>query len=298
MAWGLTDDKLHSHRKTLRIPRANRCEAMGLWTLVNSWCNDHGTDGNVPRDIWDEFGTTLGTAELLVAAGFWETTEDGYQVVNWAEYNKTSAQLAEKRQAEADRKAKWRATKKGQMSSSEDSPADVPRDSHVSPETVTPASALTHTHTHTPKDEELLRSSSTSAEPPRPDIEELCERLQQRITETGSKTPTITAKWRTEARLLLDRDKRDLGKALALIDWALADDFWRGNIASMPTFRKQYDRLRIKANAEAGYGPASSTSASAKVAGWGEIAQQADAIEAAALTEKETIIELGEADND
>ena len=297
MAWGLTDDKLHSHRKTLRIPRAKRCEAMGLWTLVNSWCNDHGTDGTVPRDIWDEFGTSLGTAELLVDAGFWEATEDGYQVVNWAEYNKTSAQLAEKKRAEAERKAKWRASKKGQKSSSEESPANVPWDSPVSPVDVTPASALTHTHTHTPK-EELLRSSPTSAEPPRRDVDELCERLQQRIAETGSKTPTITAKWRTEARLLLDRDGRELGKALALIDWALANEFWRANIASMPTFRKQYDRLRLKANAEAGYGPASSTSASAKVAGWGEIAQQANASDAAALTAKETIIELGEADHD
>lgn len=156
MAWGLTDDKLHSHRKTLRVPRSKRCEAMGLWTLVNSWCNDHGTDGAVPRDIWDEFGTTAEMAELLVTAGFWNTVPDGYQVVNWAEYNKTSAELDEKRAAEAERKRRWREEKARraaeEKASSEDSPANVPAGQEGQSNEVPPESALTHTHTHTQTD--------------------------------------------------------------------------------------------------------------------------------------------------
>ncbi|TSD47962.1 hypothetical protein FFI94_018780 [Rhodococcus sp. KBS0724] len=153
MAWGLTDDKLHSHRKTLRIPRSKRCESMGLWTLVNSWCNDHGTDGAVPRDIWDEFGTTVESAELLVAAGFWEDTAEGYQVVNWAEYNKTSAELDEKRTAEAERKRKWREEKARKAAEekarSEGSPPNVPAGQAGPSDDVPSESALTHTHTHT-----------------------------------------------------------------------------------------------------------------------------------------------------
>lgn len=63
----------------------------------------------------------------------------------------------------------------------------------------------------------------------------------------GCKRPTISDEWRTDARLLLDRDGRELDKALALIDWCQADSFWRSNIQSMPTFRAKYDGLRLKA---------------------------------------------------
>lgn len=283
MAWGKQDDKQHSHRKTIAIPRRMRCEAMGLFWLVNSWCNDHKTDGHVPRDIWDEFGTTLEVAEILVKVGYWVETEGGFQVVNFTEFNPSKAEFDARREAERVRKANWRASKAKKKSSSDGSPVDVPL-GHSRTDTSVPgpsndvpeSSALSQAHTHK---EELLRSSLSSEIPTtqdsRPDVEALCERLAARMVDNGSKPPAITAKWRTEARLLLDRDGRELDKALRLIDWALADSFWKSNIASMPTFRKQYDRLRLKANEEAAARRSGAMSASEKVAGWGEIAQMA-----------------------
>ncbi|MFJ5984222.1 helix-turn-helix domain-containing protein [Lentzea sp. NPDC092896] len=80
----------------------------------------------------------------------------------------------------------------------------------------------------------------------RDDVNALCERLHERLTANGVKA-TITAKWRTDARLLLDRDGRELQHALNLIDWATADSFWKANVLSMPKFRKQYDQLRLQA---------------------------------------------------
>jgi hypothetical protein len=80
----------------------------------------------------------------------------------------------------------------------------------------------------------------------RPDVERLCERLQALIVANGSKA-TITAKWRTEARLLLDRDKRPVDEVMRLIEWCQRDQFWKSNVLSMPTFRKQYDKLRLQA---------------------------------------------------
>lgn len=91
-----------------------------------------------------------------------------------------------------------------------------------------------------------------SVEPPRADVEALCERLVDRMIDNGSKPPRITDAWRREARLLLDRDGRDLDKALRLIDWCQQDSFWRANIHSMATFRRQYDALRLKANRSIG----------------------------------------------
>jgi hypothetical protein len=67
------------------------------------------------------------------------------------------------------------------------------------------------------------------------------------VVENGGRPPTITAQWRTSARLLLDKDGRDLAKALNLIDWCQADSFWRSNILSMPKFREKYDQLRLRA---------------------------------------------------
>lgn len=282
MAWGRQDDKHHSHRKTIAIPRRNRCEAIGLFWLVNSWCNDHQTDGRVPRDIWDEFGTSLEIAMILVEVGYWEETESGFQIVNFAEFNPTKAENDVKREAERVRKASWRASKAERKSSSDGSPVDVPLgqagQSHGSPEMsqdVPESSALTQSHTHK---EELLRSSLSSEIPPksnpRPDVEELCQRLASRMVENGSKAPTVSERWRTEARLLLDRDERPLENALRLIDWATADSFWKANILSMPKFREKYDQLRLKANEELAARRSGPMSASEKVAGWGAIAAQ------------------------
>ena len=83
----------------------------------------------------------------------------------------------------------------------------------------------------------------------RDDIMGLCVLLQELIVRNGSKKPTITTQWLTDARLLLDKDGRELEAAMRLLRWSQDDSFWRANILSMPTFRKQYDKLRLAENA-------------------------------------------------
>jgi hypothetical protein len=84
----------------------------------------------------------------------------------------------------------------------------------------------------------------------RADVEELCTRLRDRVIDNGFKPPTVTERWRTEARLLLDRDERPLAEALRLIDWATNDEFWLANIRAMGKFRAQYDTLLTRAQQE------------------------------------------------
>jgi len=106
--------------------------------------------------------------------------------------------------------------------------------------------------------ETLNESSFADAEAPtsklndRPDIAELCDLLADLVqgNDPDGLRPTITKRWRDAARLMLDRDKRDLAKAKGLIRWCQNDDFWLGNVKSMPTFRRQYAQLRDKANLE------------------------------------------------
>jgi len=91
---------------------------------------------------------------------------------------------------------------------------------------------------------------ATSPNEVREDVLALCSQLQDLIEANGSKRPVINGQWLTEARLLLDKDKREFASASRLIAWCQADSFWKANVLSMPTFRKKYDQLRLQANAE------------------------------------------------
>lgn len=91
------------------------------------------------------------------------------------------------------------------------------------------------------------------ADIPRPDVDEICAYLADKIEANGSKRPTITAEWRKDARLLLDEKRPiqpDVIKVKRLIDWCQANQFWRKNVMSMPKLREQWDRLRLDALAD------------------------------------------------
>jgi len=60
--------------------------------------------------------------------------------------------------------------------------------------------------------------------------------------------PRVTATWATEARRLFEVDGITREQADAVLAWLTRHDgreasFWRRNVLSVPTFRKQWDRL-------------------------------------------------------
>lgn len=87
---------------------------------------------------------------------------------------------------------------------------------------------------------------------PREDVEAVCKRLADGIEGNGARRPAITKGWRDAARLLIDRDGYTIEQINWLIDWTVNDDFWKANVLSMPTFRKKFDQLRLKAMAGRG----------------------------------------------
>lgn len=107
------------------------------------------------------------------------------------------------------------------------------------------------------------KPSSSSAKPRkakkseeiREDVERICSHLADWIVRNGSKRPTITARWRDAARLLIDNDGRTEEQILKAIDWCQRDEFWRGNVLSMPTLREKYDKLRLAAQRADGRPP-------------------------------------------
>lgn len=90
-------------------------------------------------------------------------------------------------------------------------------------------------------------SSLAIVDTPREDVDRLCAHLADRIQENGSNRPTVGKTWHTAARLLLDVDGRSEAEAHQAIDWCQADEFWRGNILSMPKLRQKYDQLKLQA---------------------------------------------------
>ncbi|MEU7831324.1 hypothetical protein [Nonomuraea sp. NPDC049129] len=95
----------------------------------------------------------------------------------------------------------------------------------------------------------------------RDDVEQLCNRLLSWLVKKDyrNRPDAVTEAWRTEARLLLDKDGADLQEALAVLDWSQRDGFWHKNINSMPTFRTQYGQLELKSRGARGDAPTAAT---------------------------------------
>lgn len=57
--------------------------------------------------------------------------------------------------------------------------------------------------------------------------------------------------WEHEADLMVGRDGRTWREAELVLRWCQADPFWKANIRSIPKFRKKYEQLKMKMEAEA-----------------------------------------------
>jgi hypothetical protein len=231
IAWFKVDDQLAFHPKVLMAGNS----AMGLWVRAGSWSGAHLTQGLLPAGMVATLGAHVRDARKLVEVGLWEKVNAGYQFKDWCDYQPSKQQVEGDRAATKERQQRYR----DRQSNAVTPPVTEPVTNGVTNGAVTAPPSRP-----VPKEKE-----PTSAKPPREDVELLCKRLHDRIEGNGSKA-IVTEGWRTAARLMLDRDERDLDKALRLIDWCQDDDFWRGNILSMAKFRAKYDQVRLKASAE------------------------------------------------
>ena len=83
MVYFKVDDGFFAHPKTDLVP----LEAIGLWTMAGSYCCRYLTDGFVPHGFVRKM--TSGKTELarlLVDAGLWEETLDGYLFHEWRKH--------------------------------------------------------------------------------------------------------------------------------------------------------------------------------------------------------------------
>lgn len=85
---------------------------------------------------------------------------------------------------------------------------------------------------------------------------QLTERLMALMRENDpkAKLPENPAKWQEEADRLFRIDGRSLEEAQTVLDWCQHDNFWRGNILSMPKFREKYPQLKLQMERQHGSG--------------------------------------------
>jgi hypothetical protein len=231
------------------------------WAHVTAICysGQHFTDGHFPVAVVRRLaGVEADVVDQLFAAGLWHKPghgcglcpqpREGEAVVHdYLEHQRSAENaraLRESRRRAGRASAAARQSKAGSNTGS----------THVGTRVEHPVEQNVNTRATEIEVEEELTTKKTSSSsrrqsPPRPDVEHLCERLREKVAANGARA-NITEKWRTDARLLLDRDGKPLEQALRLIDWATDHSFWRSNVLSMPTFRKQYDRLLIQARTE------------------------------------------------
>ena len=81
----------------------------------------------------------------------------------------------------------------------------------------------------------------------RPDVDAVCDAMAASVQRRTGRAPRVTAAWRTQARLMLDRDGRSVEEITRVIDWTEANDFWRANVLSVPKLRQKFDTLRLQA---------------------------------------------------
>lgn len=152
--------------------------------------------------------------------------EGGWMVHDFAEHQTTNADIAAKREAGARAVAKrW----------------DKHRNSEPIGDLIRiDRSTLAKTETKTKTKEENVADA-------RADVMILCDLLADLIAENGSPRPAVSKAWMDAARLMLDKDHRELDKASNLIRWSQEHSFWRSAVMSMPKFREKYDQMRLQA---------------------------------------------------
>lgn len=220
------------------------------WSLVEMvlYSQAHLTDGFIDERVasrkWSEeaIGELLSNDPVNPSIS---KADGGYQIHNYTDYQRSAEEV------ESILESKRAAGAKGGKASGEARriKAEAKLKQNEANAKQTRSETKPDTEAYTDTDTEITNNLNNVAQE-RHDVQILCETLADLIVANGSKKPTVGKSWLDAARLLLDSDERDLQDALSLLKWSQQHDFWKSNILSMPTFRKQYDKLRLQRDGE------------------------------------------------
>lgn len=228
--WVKLSDDFYDHPKVMMCS----LEAIGLWTRCASYVGRHSRRtadaqqgasnvGFVPKQFVKMLQAET-QAEELVASGLWEEIDGGWAFHDWKNYQPTPWERRKHNDSKDPKKVQ--AGRKGGAASAHSRNATGAQQKH-SPVPV---------------------PDSTSKEVRRDDVNAVCEAFNTSLEarDVKPKKP-IPEGWLKEARLMLDKDGRTVEQIKTCCEWLVTDNFWSSNILSLPTLRKKYDQLRLKA---------------------------------------------------
>lgn len=206
-----------------------------MWTRCLAFLSSSASDGFITEmQMKAAVGIGLRSVpkrvEKLIEVGLLERVEGGFVARSWLKWNKTATEIGMELARDRERKARKQ--------------ADAPPDSEWNPDGFRTDSGDQY------KDKSSQVKDKVNVPTPRADVSSLCDLLADLIESNGSKRPPVTKAWEDAARLMLDKDDRDVEGAARLIHWSQQHPFWKANVMSMPKFREQFDRLRLQANQE------------------------------------------------
>ncbi|MDQ0101139.1 hypothetical protein J2T10_000758 [Paenarthrobacter nicotinovorans] len=225
-------------------------EAFRLHVEGLGWSNRKLSDMSIRKDDLRRFAKHPEAVQELLDTGFWEESgPETYTIRHHASYQRTREQVIAQ-QARASANGSRGGRPKGSKTQQQSHPL-TQNETHGESQLKTQQLLETQTET------QQLSYGKTQGDGLKPvpsknsslSSDKLCELLADLIESNGSRRPTVTKAWRDSARLLLEKDSRDVGEIERLLKWCQGDDFWKSNILSMPKFRDKYDQLRLKAGA-------------------------------------------------
>jgi len=114
VTWFKVDDSFYRSAKVRKLGN-KRVSAVGLWSLCGGWSADNLADGFVPWEVITDWDPKRLLARELIRVGLWFETErdgeTGCQFHDWTDWQPTRDQVIQRRKADAERKARWRASR-------------------------------------------------------------------------------------------------------------------------------------------------------------------------------------------
>lgn len=204
------------------------------------------TAGRIPRHVIPVLARSKAKQRLeaLLHHGLLIDEGDHLMIRSWGKWQEALDVEAERRRRDRERKRAERENARTVQGQSTDASKDIGG-------TVRAFSSRKEVEVEV---EEETTKTSADADSAREDVERLCGYFVAALARNDVNA-NVTAKWRTEARLLLDRDRKDPAEIRSVIDWATSDPFWRANILSVPKFRSKYDQLRLAMQSRGGRRP-------------------------------------------
>lgn len=216
-----------------------------LFLRVLAYCASQENGGRFPRAAVAMLAPTKTASRLqaLIREKLLVEEGDDLLVRSWDHHQRALDAESERRRKAREKKARQRA-----RDTAGDKALPVPG---TVPGTDGGTSPVGPRHIEVEVEEERTRTSAKADAPPRTDVERMCRYFLTGLSNNGVKA-TITERWRTEARLMLDKDARDPLEIKAVMDFALADPFWKANVHGVPKLREQFDKLRLGMQARTG----------------------------------------------